>query len=265
MKKQIKQRLIGGLVLVALVAIFLPLLFHSTPPSATLSLSTEAPEAPPKPSVQLHLPEHVPAVNEAAEEQLSARLNVDADAAALSEADKQSAEQTPAVTQHMLKVASLPPAESPEVVSTPDSANQAVKSAAPAQPELIDAAPSADAPKVGVHAAGAPAQAEEASKTVMPKSSPDGQAVSSTAALPAVREGWVLQVGTFSQKSNADRLLKVLQEDGLTAYTQDGVSGSRQVTRVYVGPARARLRMEVLQKRIKEKWNISSVIRPYKA
>ncbi|MDF1653721.1 MAG: SPOR domain-containing protein [Coxiellaceae bacterium] len=55
MSTQIKQRIIGGLVLLALLAIFLPLFFNNPHPSATLS--NHAPGVPQKPQVQLQLPQ----------------------------------------------------------------------------------------------------------------------------------------------------------------------------------------------------------------
>ncbi len=55
MSTQIKQRIIGGLVLLALLAIFLPLFFNNPHPSATLS--NHAPGVPSKPQVQLQLPQ----------------------------------------------------------------------------------------------------------------------------------------------------------------------------------------------------------------
>jgi len=56
MEAKNKQRIIGGLVLLALVAIFLPLLFHNSRPSTRLQLSGQVPTAPTKPEVQLQLP-----------------------------------------------------------------------------------------------------------------------------------------------------------------------------------------------------------------
>lgn len=60
MEIRTKQRLIGGLVLLAVVAIFLPLLFHNPHPSTnSLSMPTPVvlvPPAPSKPVVQLQLP-----------------------------------------------------------------------------------------------------------------------------------------------------------------------------------------------------------------
>ncbi|AZV75808.1 SPOR domain-containing protein [Coxiella burnetii] len=60
MEIKAKQRLIGALVLLAIVAIFLPLLFHNPRPSTGLTMTTTIPPAPDKPVVQLQLPPSAP-------------------------------------------------------------------------------------------------------------------------------------------------------------------------------------------------------------
>jgi DedD protein len=51
-----KERIVGGLVLLAIVAIFLPLLFHHSPGSRMFSLSTHVPKPPAKPKVVVQMP-----------------------------------------------------------------------------------------------------------------------------------------------------------------------------------------------------------------
>ena len=70
MEIRTKQRLIGGLVLLAVMVIFLPLLFHNPHPSTSLSMLTTVvlvPPAPSKPVVQLQLPQSTSAKTTAGE------------------------------------------------------------------------------------------------------------------------------------------------------------------------------------------------------
>ncbi|MBW5802427.1 sporulation protein [Coxiella endosymbiont of Ornithodoros amblus] len=60
MEVKAKQRLIGTLVLLAIVAIFFPLLFRNPRPSTGLTMTTTIPPAPDKPIVQLQLPPSAP-------------------------------------------------------------------------------------------------------------------------------------------------------------------------------------------------------------
>ena len=65
MEVKAKQRLIGAVVLLAIIAIFLPLLFHNPCPSTALTMTTTIPPAPNKPIVQLQLPPSAPPSGEA--------------------------------------------------------------------------------------------------------------------------------------------------------------------------------------------------------
>ena len=56
MRVRTKQRLIGGLVLVAILAIFLPLIFHNTRPIVGDRLSQKQPTAPSMPKIDVQMP-----------------------------------------------------------------------------------------------------------------------------------------------------------------------------------------------------------------
>ncbi|MDF1795961.1 MAG: SPOR domain-containing protein [Coxiellaceae bacterium] len=106
MSTQIKQRIIGGLVLLALLAIFLPLFFNNPHPSATLS--NHAPGVPQKPQVQLQLPQIAQAEPAAINQQPAAQQQV-----AMSEAPQQIAAVTAAA-------ASTPAAKPAAPIAKPD-------------------------------------------------------------------------------------------------------------------------------------------------
>ena len=51
-----------------------------------------------------------------------------------------------------------------------------------------------------------------------------------------VRQGWSVQLGTFGNQNNAERLVKKLQADGFKAYSREKSSGNRVLHLVLVGP-----------------------------
>jgi DedD protein len=52
--------------------------------------------------------------------------------------------------------------------------------------------------------------------------------------------GWVVQVGTFGQKANADRLVATIRRNGFDAFISATDRGGKPLYRVRVGPAGTR-------------------------
>ena len=50
------------------------------------------------------------------------------------------------------------------------------------------------------------------------------------------KKGWVIQVGAFGQKSNADNLYKKLNKSGMNAYIEESSKQSKKLYHVRVGP-----------------------------
>ncbi len=50
------------------------------------------------------------------------------------------------------------------------------------------------------------------------------------------KKGWVIQVGAFGQKSNADNLYKKLNKSGMNAYIEESSKHSKKLYHVRVGP-----------------------------
>jgi DedD protein len=49
-------------------------------------------------------------------------------------------------------------------------------------------------------------------------------------------QAWVIQLGTFSNKTNANNLIKKLQNKGFTAYIKKQKSADKAIYQVFVGP-----------------------------
>jgi DedD protein len=67
----------------------------------------------------------------------------------------------------------------------------------------------------------------------------------------ATEEGYVVQLGAFSDASNALRLAKVVSDARFTAYTEEVTTSGGKRTRVRVGPYPTRAAAEEASKRLK--------------
>lgn len=168
MEVKTKQRIVGILVLVAILAIFLPVLFHTSQPSTEARLTVKIPAKPAEPQIAL---------------------------------------------REKVKPAVTPVASAPIAIPTPTSAPVA------ANKKIM-----VDAP-----------------------------------------EAWVVQLGSFSDKSNAERLIKKLREKGFEAYSRaDTTTKGAPLNRVYVGPEIHLSTAKQLLKKLHHSFHLNGVVRKYK-
>lgn len=243
MQTKTKQRVIGGIVLLAVVAIFLPLLFHNSRPSADLKLSTKVPPAPAKPEVQLQLP----AIS--TPKPISTSVNIGQAGNAQPQSSEAVAQETPAISQRILNTtpaAAVTPKVAEHVVKLHDNTTANAKTAEkPASRDLKTSA--------------------KAKQTVKPVAS-----AKKTEAKPAqpllkssVPEAWVIQVASFSNSENAKRLVKQLRAKGFDVYTRENQLNQRTITRVFVGPIIDQRKVEQLQQQLKQQFQLKGVIKRY--
>lgn len=218
MNTQMKQRVIGGLVLVAVLAIFLPILFHSSRSKDTLQLSTAIPQAP---QVQLQLP------NQQMANALPPTLHAENGIKPV--APKVAQPEQPAVAQPVAA----------EVARAP------VKISEKSKPVVIKAAP------------------KRKPKPRVKKHMPKAKRVAHRERL-APPMAWVVQLASFSQPKNAERLIRRLRGKGLTAYTRTTRKpDNTTLTRVYVGPELQRNKAHQVQQRLKQEFKLNGVVRKY--
>jgi cell division septation protein DedD len=121
--------------------------------------------------------------------------------------------------------------------------NAAGGSAPPEQPALIERPPAAAPPVEAARGPPPPAVADGASRA--PSAAPAGKAAAPPAtASPAMSgEGgsgaWVVQLGSFAQHANAERLARQVKAQGFRVSVSQESSG-RRLYRVRVGPAQDR-------------------------
>lgn len=94
-----------------------------------------------------------------------------------------------------------------------------------------------------------------------PKKSPAKTHAMSHSISPAtLKKGWVVQMGSFKVKENATRLADKLRAAGYKAFTREGKSS----TRVYVGPEAKQASAVNLSNQIQQRMNIQGVIVSFK-
>jgi DedD protein len=81
-----------------------------------------------------------------------------------------------------------------------------------------------------------------------------------TSEKPSLATGWYVQVGSFSQTDNADRLRDRLRAAGQPAHRQSVKTGQVTGYRVLVGPSKTRPLAEKLQKSLSAKQQLKGII-----
>jgi len=162
--------------------------------------------------------------------------------------------------------ASAPPAQ-PDHAATPPPVALPPVADSRAQPGE-DAAPAADKPapnttKPETATTTIPAPRADAPK---PAAAPVPTPASAPAPAPARpaptadKGAFVVQLGSFRDKDNADRLVRDMTAKGFTAFVSPITSGGRELYRVRVGPTRDRPAAEALAAQLKRMGQSGSIV-----
>ena len=135
-------------------------------------------------------------------------------------------------------------------------------------PQATAAAPEAPAQTPAAEPATTEPVAEPAaSAAVAPEPAPLAAPVAASPAVPDRREvpangGWWVQVGSFSQSSNAQRLTGQLNESGFPAQLSSVRSAGKELFRVRAGPVADRAAAQALQARLAAAGHKGSLVAP---
>lgn len=155
----------------------------------------------------------------------------------------------------------------PEAVSVPPEASQAAGEANKvAVTRVPPPAPARAAePATSQAAAGTPATAAPEAATAERKATATAKASSSTEskASAAASSGWVVQVGTFSNATNASRLEQKLRAEGQPVRAERVSLQSGKAVRLRVGPFRDRAAALKAQERIQKDVGVKGVVLAY--
>ena len=225
--KALQKKLVGAAVLIALAVIFLPMLFDGKKDEAPVSMQIKIP---PKPVFDIpnRLDREAPAkaAQVPAEAPPVKTIEIATDPVA---ADAQSAQ--PAAQETPAAVVTKPP-------------QQAVAKPSAERPPKAAAAPPTVARK--------PATKVEKPKPVEVAPKPSDPATGGA--------GFVVQVGSFSQKGNADKLTRKLQAKGFPAFVEGTKAGGKSIYRVKVGPRPTREAADDLRQRLIDKQRLEGII-----
>ncbi|MCK0714098.1 SPOR domain-containing protein [Chromohalobacter sarecensis] len=99
--------------------------------------------------------------------------------------------------------------------------------------------------------------AEQSSSSTAQEESDGNSEASSTSGAPQAQGGWAVQVGSFGQPDNAQRLVEKLKSQGFDAYQRPR---DNDLTTVYVGPFESSDEGERVRTELKEEVNIQGLL-----
>ena len=212
----VKERLTGAVILVALIVLLVPELLSGPKPGHAPGATPTSSEEPPLRSYTINL----------ADDSHTRTDTAPGNGPAM---PQPSGPEQPGTPPSAGSPAPETPGESPERTPPPEPATQSPTSGrAAAKPKIP--------------ASGRPTSAGK----------PGGSAAKATGASAAGSAGgWVVQIGVFASRENAERLALDVKVKGLKASVSEVTSSGRKLYRVRVGPVPDRAGAQELQSRLK--------------
>ncbi len=222
--KALQKKLVGAAVLIALAVIFLPMLFDGKKDETPVSMQIEIP---PKPTFDI-----------------PNRL-----------------EREPASSPNVVAQAPEPPVQTIEITTDePPVAPPPAERTAPVEQKTVSEPPAPSKPVEQPKPKKddkPPARKPEPKKAEKPKPQQPTRTTKSPAGGGA---GYVVQVGSFSQKTNAEALTRKLQAGGFPAFVESTKAGGKSIYRVKVGPRPTREAADDLRQRLIDKQRLEGII-----
>lgn len=239
METQVKERLTGAVILVALIVLLVPELLTGGPGSSSRPQPSEAVESTAEPAMRTV---HIDLVDGGVRQAQPAEADLNARALPKPAPDPQAnvARAGKPAAENMggdAPVAQPPDATKSSGVSAADATKPVVASAVSERPAPAVVKPVAKAP-------GAPA----------------AQPAKLAAAPGAGKSMWAVQLGSFSSRDNAQRLAKQLKGKGYSAYVLGGGGSSGKLYRVRVGPAPDKPAASALAAKLRAAGHTGSVV-----
>lgn len=277
-----KQRVIGGLVLLALIAIFLPLLFRH---SATTSQRTNPAAQSSVPLTNLSgAPAPASAMTQSANQQTAALLG---------SADNNAADTQITSTAHQktitFTVKKVVPATQASLTpqSTTASPAASADSSASVNTDNTTVAKAPHQAKTNLSASTvavkAPAKVEGPTPKIAHTQAVVRKPVSHTVTHKvarvsrvehrtpvrhrsrAVAKKWTVQLASFGEHKNALRLMRSLRRKGFKTYSVRARARGANITQVFVGPEASRWQANRIQQRLRREFKLNGIVRRNKA
>lgn len=121
----------------------------------------------------------------------------------------------------------------------------------------VPVAPSSPPPSKDV------APAPTAKTPVPPSATVSPAPTAPSASAPTTADEWVIQLGSFSSKKNADDLQAFLVKKGFRAFVEQGGQSSDKVYRVRIGPEKEREHADALRERVEHETQLRAIVLRY--
>ena len=222
MDEKLKHRIVGGVVLASVAVIVIPMMFSSDDEVKTASLSESV--IPPNPQADLKTIS-VPVVEKWSDKSLS---DVVPEPIVSSKIDDVLLDEKDTQDQVVTKPASKAPEPAMQLTTDVNVADEPAKETKPKAQTVVE----------------------------KKKPEPKPELVTESAAGKA----WVVQVGSFSERANAERLRNKLIKSGYRAFVMQSRANNRNVVRVRVGPELVRANADKLRAKLEKELNMQTMV-----
>ena len=259
MASKFQNRLVGTVILVALVVIFLPDLMDGNKleqkEEAFAKIPLRPELEPAKPALQVSAASTLPADHLASQQQASAatqwQVEEIGDTVTLAANQASAAAQAQPATQ----VAAKPepkPVPKPEVVAKKPVEQPKPKPVPPKPVELKK--PVENKPQAG--------QIKSMDDLIASKMTTQAATPAPAAAAPA-QGSWILQLGAFKNADSVNALVGKLRAAGYSAQTSPRTPVQGQINRVFIGPDVSKAKLQGMQSRISQMTGLSGSVVAY--
>ncbi|QJT22360.1 cell division protein DedD [Aeromonas media] len=259
MASKFQNRLVGTVILVALVVIFLPDLMDGNKleqkEEAFAKIPLRPELEPAKPALQVSAASTLPADHLASQQQASAatqwQVEEIGDTVTLAANQASAAAQAQPTTQ----VAAKPepkPAPKPEMVAKKPVEQPKPKPVPPKPVEVKK--PVESKPQVG--------QIKSMDDLIASKMTTQAATPAPAAAAPA-QGSWILQLGAFKNADSVNALVGKLRAAGYSAQTSPRTPVQGQINRVFIGPDVSKAKLQGMQSRISQMTGLSGSVVAY--
>lgn len=259
MASKFQNRLVGTVILVALVVIFLPDLMDGNKleqkEEAFAKIPLRPELEPAKPALQVSAASTLPADHLASQQQASAatqwQVEEIGDTVTLAASQATAAAQAQPATQ----VAAKPepkPVPKPEVVAKKPVEQPKPKPVPPKPVEVKK--PVESKPQVG--------QIKSMDDLIASKMTTQAATPAPAAAAPA-QGSWILQLGAFKNADSVNALVGKLRAAGYSAQTSPRTPVQGQINRVFIGPDVSKAKLQGMQSRISQMTGLSGSVVAY--
>jgi DedD protein len=278
---RLKYRIVGGIVLLALAAILVPLLNEVRQPlpagpqaidipaepadgvTAALPVDGELPEGSVPEPQDLPKPVPAPPLTEEGDEPAPVagepvtpeRAPRDAVAAPIAKPDPVKPVPVPVIAAKPAAVQSAPVAKPPAPQPAAAPTQVAAKPAPAPKPPLAAPVPAKPAAVASATPASAPAPKVAAMPTAKPPTS--------TAGAPGAQQAWVVQLGVYGNLKTAIDLRERLRKAGHSAFTEEVATPHGKALRVRVGPDLDRAAAQALRDRLARETGHDGIVMAY--